>query len=82
MAKPIITTNAVGYKEVVEEGKNGFLVPIWESEILAQKILELSCNQALIEQFGKNSQEKIGKEFSVETIVESYINLYKEDKNI
>ncbi|KPH53737.1 N,N'-diacetylbacillosaminyl-diphospho-undecaprenol alpha-1,3-N-acetylgalactosaminyltransferase [Helicobacter pullorum] len=82
MAKPIITTNAVGCKEVVEEGKNGFLVPIGESEILAQKILELSCNQALREQFGKNSQEKIRKEFSVETIVESYLKLYKEVKNV
>ena len=82
MAKPIITTNAVGCKEVVEEGKNGFLVSIGESEILAQKILELSCNQALREQFGKNSQEKIRKEFSVETIVESYLKLYKEVKNV
>ncbi|WP_104719459.1 N,N'-diacetylbacillosaminyl-diphospho-undecaprenol alpha-1,3-N-acetylgalactosaminyltransferase [Helicobacter pullorum] len=82
MAKPIITTNAVGCKEVVEEGKNGFLVPIGESEILAQKILELSCNQALREQFGKNSQDKIRKEFSVETIVESYLKLYKEVKNV
>ena len=57
-------------------------MPIGESEILAQKILELSCNQALREQFGKNSQEKIRKEFSVETIVESYLKLYKEVKNV
>ncbi len=76
MAKPMITTNAVGCREVVENGKNGFLVPIGDSEQLAEKILQLSKNKDLREKFGKVSREKTCAEFSTDSIVQSYLSLY------
>ncbi len=82
MAKPIITTNAIGCKEVVYDGENGFLVPIKESEILAQKILKLAQDKDLREKFGANSRKKICAEFDTKSIVKSYLKLYKEVKNV
>lgn len=76
MAKPIITTDAVGCREVVENGKNGFLVPIGDSKQLAEKILQLSKDKDLREKFGKVSREKICAEFSTDSIVQSYLSLY------
>ncbi len=76
MAKPIITTNAIGCREVVENGKNGFLVPIGDTKELAQRIAQLSENKDLREKFGKASREKICIEFSTDSIVRSYLSLY------
>ena len=35
MEKPLITTDAVGCREVVEEGVNGLLVPVKDATALA-----------------------------------------------
>lgn len=48
MAKPIITTNTVGCKDVVDDGINGFLCEVKNSQDLADKmerILNLSQDQ-------------------------------------
>lgn len=77
MAKPLITTNAVGCREVVENGKNGFLVSIGDANALAQRIAQLSKNKDLQARFGQASREKVCAEFSTETIVQSYLSLYR-----
>ena len=41
MEKPIITTNSVGCKEVVENEKNGFLIPAKNSGELAKAIARM-----------------------------------------
>lgn len=76
MAKPLITTDAVGCREVVENGKNGFLVPIGDANALAQRIAQLSEDRDLQTCFGQASREKVCAEFSTETIVQSYLSLY------
>jgi glycosyltransferase involved in cell wall biosynthesis len=42
---PIITTDTIGCRECVEEGFNGFLVPIGDHEILASRIEKLAKNR-------------------------------------
>ncbi|CAM2897770.1 glycosyltransferase family 4 protein [Helicobacter burdigaliensis] len=78
MQKAIVTTNAIGCKEVVNDGENGFLVPIGDSEILSQRILELLENEALRENFAKRSRERVCEEFSVEFVVREYLKMYQE----
>ena len=77
MKKPIVTTTAVGCRDVVEEGKNGFKVPVKNSKELADKIEILVKNQELREKFGLYSREKVVKEFALERVVAKYSNLYK-----
>ncbi|WP_419233761.1 N,N'-diacetylbacillosaminyl-diphospho-undecaprenol alpha-1,3-N-acetylgalactosaminyltransferase [Aliarcobacter cryaerophilus] len=76
MGKPIVTTNSVGCKEVVDDGINGFLVPIKDSKNLAEKIKNLANNYELRENMGKASREKALNEFDVKVIVEQYLRLY------
>ena len=38
---PIVTTNTVGCKDVVEDGINGFLVPVKNSIALAKSIINI-----------------------------------------
>jgi N,N'-diacetylbacillosaminyl-diphospho-undecaprenol alpha-1,3-N-acetylgalactosaminyltransferase len=68
MSKPIITSNSVGCKEVVEDGKNGFLVPVKDSKELAEKLKFLMDNESKRSLFGKYSRE-IAKNYFDETIV-------------
>ena len=52
---PIVTTNTVGCRDVVQDGVNGFLVPIKNIDQLANKLYELIINKKLREKMGKES---------------------------
>jgi N,N'-diacetylbacillosaminyl-diphospho-undecaprenol alpha-1,3-N-acetylgalactosaminyltransferase len=78
MSKPIITTDAPGCREVVEDNKNGFLVPIKDYKTLVQKLEILIDNPDLREKFGENSRIKAEKEFDIKIIVDKYLKIYEE----
>lgn len=74
MRKPIVTTNNVGCKEVVEESKNGYLVPIKDSKALADAIEKLIIDGNKREEFGRYSRMKAEKEFDEKLIVNRILN--------
>jgi N,N'-diacetylbacillosaminyl-diphospho-undecaprenol alpha-1,3-N-acetylgalactosaminyltransferase len=78
MSKPIVTTNTPGCREVVDDNKNGFLVPIKDYKSLAEKIEILIDDKNLREKFGKNSREKAKKEFDIKIVVNGYLKVYEE----
>jgi len=74
MEKPIITTSAVGCREVVENGMNGFSVPVKDPEALADSfcnMIELGAEERL--KMGKTGREKVKKEFEASIIIEAYL---------
>jgi N,N'-diacetylbacillosaminyl-diphospho-undecaprenol alpha-1,3-N-acetylgalactosaminyltransferase len=73
MGKPIVTTNNVGCRETVDEGKNGFLVPVRNSAALASAIEVLINDKELREQFGRHSRVKAETEFDETVIVQRII---------
>ena len=77
MAKPIVTTNTVGCREVVKDGYNGFLVPIKDSQSLADKIEILIKEEDTRKIMGENGRIMAIKEFDVEQVVKQYLALYK-----
>ena len=78
MGKAIVTTDAVGCREVVEDNKNGFLVPIKNYKELVKKIEILIDNQNLREKFGKYGRIKAKKEFDIKVVVRKYMEVYEE----
>ncbi|SJZ60828.1 Glycosyltransferase involved in cell wall bisynthesis [Cetobacterium ceti] len=73
MEKPIIATDVTGCKEIVENGKNGYLVKVKNSESLIgamEKFMNLS--QEKIDEMGKYSREKMKNEFDEKIIVNIY----------
>jgi N,N'-diacetylbacillosaminyl-diphospho-undecaprenol alpha-1,3-N-acetylgalactosaminyltransferase len=78
MEKPIVTTDWVGCKEVVEEGKNGFLVPVKDHIALASAIEKLINNEELRIKMGRYGREKVLKEFDEKIIVSHMMQLYEE----
>jgi len=76
VGRAIVTTNAIGCKETVDEGVNGFKVPVASSTDLANALEELINNHDLIKQMGHNSRAKAEKEFDVKNVVEKHIEIY------
>jgi len=78
MAKPIITTNTVGCREVVKNGENGFLVPVKDSKLLAKKIEVLLSDVDGRKIMGENGRILAIKEFDIKRVVAQYLELYNE----
>jgi N,N'-diacetylbacillosaminyl-diphospho-undecaprenol alpha-1,3-N-acetylgalactosaminyltransferase len=76
MAKPIITTDTVGCREVVVDGENGYLIPIKDSPALAQKIAYLAAHPQVRKIMGENGRIRAIREFDIKRVVEQYMKMY------
>lgn len=84
VGRPIITTDSIGCRDTVDDGVNGFIIPIKDSEILAQKLAILIDNKDLRLQMGRKAREFAERDFSIENVVARHLEIYKQliDKNI
>ena len=76
IGRPVITTDVPGCREVIDKGKNGFLVGLKDVSTLVEAIEKLVLNKALRIQMGKAGREKAVKEFSIEMVIEKTFNIY------
>lgn len=65
MARPVITTDAVGCRETVIDGVNGFLVPVRDSEALAASMLRFIDDRSLLASMGAASRRLAESRFDV-----------------
>lgn len=78
IGRAIITTNAIGCKDCVDEGVNGLKIPIYSSKELAAAIEKLCSNTNIIKKMGENSRIKAEKEFDVKDVVVKHLEIYSE----
>ncbi len=64
-----------GPRDIVTDGKDGFLVPQYDKDTFAQRLLELMKNENLRKQMGTNAKET-SKRFSVEVIMRQWESLF------
>jgi len=76
MGKPLIATNVPGCREVVENGKNGFLVSPKDIESLGQAMDILISDETKRIQYGKNSLVISKKKFDQRVINEKIFHSY------
>jgi glycosyltransferase involved in cell wall biosynthesis len=77
-ARPIVTTDVPGCREVVRKGENGLLVPARDAQALSDALLCLIKNPELRFQMGQRGREIVLKEFSSEKVIAQTLDLYKE----
>ena len=75
---PIVTTDTVGCKDVVQDGLNGFLVPIKNVDQLAHKIYLLIINKKLRNKMGKESHKIALTKFASPIIISQTLKVYEE----
>ena len=73
MGKPIITTDSVHCRATVEDGKNGYHVPIKDSKALASAIEKIIVDNDKMEKFGRYSREKALNELDERKIVSEVV---------
>lgn len=73
LAKPIITTDNVGCKDIVEDGNTGFLCKVRDSADLAEKMEKmLSLPLAVRNEMGARGRRKAELEFDEKIVVRKY----------
>lgn len=65
--KPVVATATTGAKEIIQDGVNGFLVPIGDAQKLAEKILELLNNPELAREMGERGRKMALEKYSDNT---------------
>ena len=68
MGRPIITTDAPGCRETVEEGVNGFLVPIRDSKALAAAMERFIEKPELVSKMGRESRQIAEEKYDVRKV--------------
>lgn len=76
MGRAIITTDAIGCRECVDEGINGLKVPIKDSKSLANAIEFLVNSPNRIIEMGIASRAKAEKEFDVNSVIKTHLEIY------
>ena len=69
-AMPVVTTKTCGMKDVIEDGKTGFLVKPRDARELTSRIEQLIKDEELRRRFGLAAQEKV-KELRWEVLAKS-----------
>jgi glycosyltransferase involved in cell wall biosynthesis len=77
-ARPIVTTDVPGCREVVREGVNGLLVPARDAQALSDALLCLIKNPELCTKMGRCGREIVLQEFSSEKVIAQTLDLYEE----
>lgn len=78
IGRPIVTTDTIGCKECVDEGINGFKIPIKSIEPMADVLKILIDDFALREKMGLASRKKAEEEFSIENVIYKTFAIYNQ----
>ena len=74
---PVISTNAGGIPAVVEDGRNGFLYAVKDTDGMAEGILKLLKDEKLWEKMSDESLKIVRERFSFEKHIEKIEELYR-----
>lgn len=75
IGRPIITTDVPGCRETVANGINGFLVPKWNPEVLAEKMIYFIEHSDQIETMGDESYKMAVDKFNAEKVNQRLMNI-------
>lgn len=73
---PVVATDSGGVASLVNDGANGFLVPMRDTEALADRIGQLLEDDSLRHQLGTNAREFVAHNHSWDMITERLANIF------
>ncbi len=73
---PVVATPVGGIPDAVEDGVNGYLVPVRDPIRLAERISRLAADPELRGRFGKRGLEKFENQFEISVVAARYESLY------
>ncbi|UCE63272.1 MAG: glycosyltransferase family 4 protein [Nitrospirota bacterium] len=76
MGKPIIATDTVGCRDVVEQEKSGILVPVKNPQALASAMIRMIESPGLRSSMGKAGRERVVKKFNEQLVIDDILECY------
>lgn len=76
IGRPVVTTDSVGCRDTVVDGKNGFMIPIKDSDALAAALKKLIDNAELRKEMGRNAREFAVNKFDIKDVVQVHLDVY------
>lgn len=73
-----VVTNLTDWHDVIEDQKNGLLVPAGDPVALAQKLDQLIQSQTLRCLIAEGAKKRIAADFKIKTMVQEYKKLYEQ----
>ncbi len=77
-ARPVVSCEVPGCREVVEPGRSGVLVPARNAAALASAIEQLVCDAALRRRLGEEGRRRVESRFSEEQASDATLAVYRE----
>ena len=76
IGRPVVTTDSIGCRDTVIDGKNGYMIPIKDSDALAAALRKLIDNTELRQPMGKNAREFAVNKFDIKDVVKVHMDVY------
>lgn len=75
---PVVATNCSSLPELIDDGKGGFLCPLGDVQVFADKINQLAEDVGLRRDMGEYNRARVEKAFTLERMVKEYQCLFDE----
>jgi glycosyltransferase involved in cell wall biosynthesis len=72
---PIVATDCGSVRDMVQDGEQGFVVPVGDVQNFADRLERLAHNESLRIQLGKNGRARVEREFRIEHTARRYQEL-------
>jgi glycosyltransferase involved in cell wall biosynthesis len=74
LERPLVATPAGGVPEMIEEGRNGYLVPMRDPRALAEALVKIIADRSIAHAMGRASREIVENKFTIQKMVEDTEN--------
>jgi len=74
--KPVVATDVGGASEIIVDGASGYLVPSDDSDVAAERILNLLTNQVLAKRMGRAGRTLVEEKYSLNAQLNQVRDLY------
>ncbi len=82
LCRPIVTTNAGGPPEIIDDDVCGLLVPPADAQALAAALQTLIEKPALRQDMGRNARQRYEVQFRVQHMAKNIYRVYKQDQTV
>ena len=75
---PVVATDVGGNREIVQDGRTGYLVPPEDPATFAARTIELLRSSVLRDEFGSNARVSVARSFDLSDVADRYGAVYRE----
>ena len=77
----VVATQAGAFPEIIQEGKNGWLVPCEDSRALTERLLKITQNPSRIASIGELARKRVVASYTIEKTAEKTVKIYNDILN-